>query len=85
MGTKKVHYVFQKQVTNFSADKDQKHLQCEKIDIPMRDGQTVPLLMVYDSRHYNGNEDENNWIFFTEGYDSAKADVAFEPSRLSLS
>jgi protease II len=50
----------------------------------MRDGQTVPLLMVYDSRHYSGKEDENNWVFFTQGYDSSKADVAFETTRLSL-
>ena len=64
--------------------KDQKQLQCEKIEIPMRDGQTVPLLMVYDSRYYTGNENENNWIFFTQGYESTKEDVAFETARLSL-
>jgi hypothetical protein len=38
----------------------------------MRDGATVPLLMVYDERYYTASEDQNNWIFFTHGYDSVK-------------
>ena len=44
----------------------------------MRDGATVPLLMVYDDRHYTGSDDHNNWIFFNQGYDSVKSDIAFE-------
>lgn len=59
-------------------------MQCEKIDIPMRDGAHIPLLMVYDSRTYTGSEEENNWIFFTNGFNSTKQDVALEPTKLSL-
>jgi protease II len=59
-------------------------MQCEKIEVPMRDGEYIPLLMVYDSRTYTASEQENNWIFFTNGFDSTKTDLVFQPSRLSL-
>ena len=47
----------------------------------MRDGASIPCVMVYDQRYYT---EDSPWILFTNGIDSQKADLALEPSRVSL-
>ena len=62
--------VFQELYRNFKSDV----LMCEKIDMPMRDGMQIPVVMVYDKRFYS---DESPWVLFTRGVDSSKEDLAF--------
>ena len=64
-------------ITNFKKD----NLLCEKVEMEMRDGVTIPVVMVYDKRFYN---EESPWILFTRGIDSEKEDLALEPHKLSL-
>ena len=46
---------------------------CEKVEMEMRDGFKIPVVMVYDKRFYT---EESSWILFTKGIDSRKEDLA---------
>jgi protease II len=54
---------------------------CEKVEMTMRDGFQVPVVLVYDKRFYT---EESPWLLFTRGIDSSKEDLALTPGRLSL-
>ena len=54
---------------------------CEKVEMTMRDGFQVPVVLVYDKRFYT---EESPWLLFTRGIDSSKEDLALTPERLSL-
>ena len=54
---------------------------CEKVEMEMRDGFQIPVVMVYDKRFYT---EESPWILFTRGIDSEKEDLALQPHKLSL-
>lgn len=64
-------------ISNFKKD----NLLCEKVEMTMRDGESVPVVMVYDRRFYT---EESPWILFTHGINSEKQDLALEPHKLSL-
>ena len=66
MSTKKsTGILVEDHITNFKKD----NLLCEKVDMTMRDGTKVPVVMVYDRRFYT---EESPWILFTNGIDSEK-------------
>ena len=46
---------------------------CEKVDMTMRDGFQVPVVLVYDKRFYT---EQSPWIMFTKGAESIKEDLA---------
>jgi len=78
MSTKKTSGILAEDyITNFKKD----NLVCEKVDMEMRDGASIPVVMVYDRRFYN---EESPWVLFTKGIDSTKEDLALEPHKLSL-
>lgn len=78
MSTKKVSNILaEDHITNFKKD----NLVSEKVNMTMRDGTQVPVVMVYDRRFYT---EESPWILFTRGIDSEKADLALSPHKLSL-
>ena len=78
MSTKKTSGILaEDHITNFKKD----NLVCEKVDMEMRDGASIPVVMVYDRRFYN---EESPWVLFTKGIDSTKEDLALEPHKLSL-
>ena len=78
MATRKVSDILaEDHITNFRRD----NLLCEKVEMQMRDGVSIPCVMVYDQRFYT---EESPWILFTKGIDSEKEDLALEPSRISL-
>lgn len=78
MSTKRVTDILSEDhITNFKRD----NLICEKVDMEMRDGTLVPVVMVYDKRFYT---EESPWVLFTRGIDSEKADLTLSPHRLSL-
>ena len=64
-------------ISNFKRD----NLLCEKVEMEMRDGVSIPVVMVYDRRFYT---EESPWILFTRGVSSEKQDLALEPHKLSL-
>ena len=47
----------------------------------MRDGETIPVVMVYDKRFYT---EESPWVLFTRGIDSMKDDLALRSTNISL-
>ena len=63
--------LFMEQISNLIGEKS--NLLCEKINIPTRDGTEIPIVTVYDQRHYS---EESPWILFTSGVDSQKHDLA---------
>lgn len=70
MGTKKVSGILSEDhITNFKRD----NLVCERVDMEMRDGAAIPVVMVYDRRFYT---EESPWVLFTKGIDSEKEDLA---------
>lgn len=78
MSTKKVSDILSEDhITNFKRD----NLQCEKVEMEMRDGTMVPVVMVYDRRFYT---EESPWVIFTNGIESEKEDLALSSHRLSL-
>ena len=78
MSTKRVTDILSEDhITNFRRD----NLVCEKVNMDMRDGATIPVVMVYDQRFYT---EESPWVLFTNGIDSTKADLGLMPHRLSL-
>jgi protease II len=81
MGTKKSYPVFQEHVNHVTKGQGADTLLTEKIEIPMRDGMHVPVVLVYDKRFYT---EESQWLMFTQGFDSTKEDLAMHPQRLSL-
>ena len=72
MATKKVNHAFTEHFTNFNKRKYDSNLFCEKIEVRARDGMNVPMVMVYDERHYT---DDSPWVIFTKGIDSTKEDL----------
>lgn len=78
MSTKKPTGVLcEDHISNFRGD----NLMCEKVEFTMRDGEQVPVVMVYDKRFYT---EESPWVLFTRGMDSTKDDLALEATRISL-
>ena len=78
MSTRRVTDILSEEhITNYRRD----NLLCEKVDMQMRDGTLVPVVMVYDKRFYT---EESSWVLFTKGIDSEKSDLALSPHRLSL-
>ena len=64
MSTKRVSDVLSEDyISNFKRDT----LLCEKVDMEMRDGTLIPVVMVYDRRFYT---EESPWVLFTQGIDS---------------
>jgi len=57
------------------------NVQCEKIQVKMRDGFEVPLVMAYDKTFFN---EKSPWLMFTKGAVSNKIDLQFDPSNISL-
>eukprot|EP00347_Sterkiella_histriomuscorum_P005460 403356529 len=78
MGTKKAEQIFYEQYTNYNKPQN---IQCEKIQVKMRDGQEIPLVMAYDKQYFN---DESPWILFTNGSQSSKSDLQFDINKLSI-
>ena len=78
MSTKKSSGIFaEDHITNFKKD----NLVCEKVEMEMRDGFKIPVVMVYDRRFYT---ESSPWVLFTQGIDSSKEDLKLEPHKLSL-
>ena len=78
MSTKRVSDVLSEDyITNFKRDT----LLCEKVEMEMRDGTLIPVVMVYDRRFYT---EESPWVLFTQGIDSQKSDLQLSPHKLSL-
>lgn len=76
MATKRTDFVHQETIKNFP-----KHLVCEKVEVSVRDGTQIPVIMLYDHRFYS---DESQWIIMHRGSHANKEDLAFQPDRLSL-
>ena len=78
MSTKKTSSILaEEHIANFRRD----NLLCEKVGMEMRDGTSIPVVMVYDRRFYT---EDSPWILFTRGIDSCKDDLGLQPHRLSL-
>lgn len=76
MAIKKSRLICQEQIKNMPP-----HLTCEKIEIESRDSTQIPIVMVYDKRHYNDN---SPWVLKTNGSLSCKEDLGFKSHWLSL-
>ena len=64
MSTKKTSGILSEDhIANFKKD----NLLCEKVEMQMRDGASIPVVMVYDRRFYT---EESPWVLFTGGIDS---------------
>jgi len=78
MSTKKTSGILaEDHIANFKKD----NLLCEKVEMEMRDGVKIPVVMVYDRRFYTEN---SPWVLFTKGIDSSKEDLKLEPHKISL-
>lgn len=73
MGTKKSQLVQAEYATNCVKGQGADTLLCEKVQMTMRDGFQVPVVLIYDKRFYT---DESPWIIFTKGAASMKEDLA---------
>ncbi|TNV73246.1 hypothetical protein FGO68_gene9908 [Halteria grandinella] len=78
MGTKKADQIFFEQYKNLTKPQN---IQCEKINVTMRDGFEVPLVMSYDKTYFN---EKSPWIMFTKGAISQKSDLQFDNNKISL-
>lgn len=81
MGTKRTVMVHADHIKNCVQGRGADTLMCEKVDMRMRDGFSVPVVLVYDKRFYT---ETSPWIMFTRGIHACKEDLAMTPSRLSL-
>ncbi|CDW77077.1 oligopeptidase b [Stylonychia lemnae] len=72
LGTKKTEQIFMEQYQNFSKPEN---IQCEKIQVRMRDGQEIPMVMTYDKQFFN---EKSPWIMFTKGAKSEKSDLQYK-------
>lgn len=81
MGTKRTAIAHSEHITNCLPGRGADTLMCEKVDMPMRDGVQVPVVLVYDKRFYT---EDSPWVLFTRGIHSTKEDLALTPGRLSL-
>ena len=81
MGTKRTVVVHADHISNCVKGRGADTLMCEKVDMRMRDGFNVPVVLVYDKRFYT---ETSPWIMFTKGLHSSKEDLSMTPSRLSL-
>ena len=78
MSTKQTSPIlFEDHIKNFQRDS----LICERVMMSMRDGETIPVVMVYDKRYYT---EESPWVLFTRGIDSVKDDLALKATNISL-
>ncbi len=69
LGTKKADQLSIEHYQNFNKPQN---VQCEKIQVKMRDGYEVPLVMAYDKQYFN---EKSPWVMFTRGAQSEKADL----------
>lgn len=78
LGTKRADQIFNEQYQNFTKPQN---IKCEKINVKMRDGFEVPLVMSYDETHFN---EKSPWLMFTKGALSQKSDLQFDKNKISL-
>lgn len=79
MGTKRTKQLHSDHYQNMN--KVLPELHTEKIDVPMRDGTQIPLVLKYDKRFYN---ERSPWVLFTRGKDSAKDMLSYQQNDLAL-
>ena len=52
-----------------------------RINVKMRDGHEVPMVMSYDKTFFN---EKSPWLMLTKGALSAKDDLQFDSTKISL-
>ena len=73
MGTKKASLISEETYKNLP-QKILKEFHCEQIQVPMRDGTDIPMIIKYDRRFYN---EDSPWVMFTRGANSSKSDLTW--------
>lgn len=68
MGTKKTTLLEQETYNNTVKILDEFH--CEKVMVPTRDGEEIPMVIKYDKRYYT---EDSPWVLFTEGRNSSRS------------
>lgn len=79
MGTKKAQLQFTPYFINLDNSKLREY-HAEKIQVRMRDGFELPLVLKYDRRFYN---EDSPWVLFTSGIKSSKGGTAERMSYIS--
>lgn len=80
MGTKKSQLISEETYKNLPL-KILKEFHCEQIQVQMRDGTDIPMIIKYDRRFYN---EESPWVLFTKGIDSSKSDLGWKIEDLAF-